>query len=409
MASGHRPLKASLLTVVWLCSTVAAGNPVLAEDYFPAPAAQGGWRKNTTPEFIRSLGLDPAGVEAFGGYNLSIPNKSHIEGYDYHEHTGSLVIKDGWIVGERYRRPDGAGYMNYLSSIGKSFALACFGVAEQDAANGGISVKLDRASRVYDRRWLPQGFPLSDERKREITFDQVFRHTSGICPQKTADGRILEKGRDRWSSYDGWVTGHDPMWPQTAELFFDPGRVEQFEGRETWGGHEGAYSSVAFAHIGLVIRNLYDTPAHRFLWDRLLEPMGFSGIDYHKPPEAPRVMWFTAGGLRMTTRDLARFAYLLLNDGRWNGRRLLPEGWVESFTSSPDYQNLRSNVDGFFGRKYPAGMYRLFGSGGNLVFVVPDYDLIAIRTGRTANAVAKILQRDVLRRIFLMIPGYEIE
>lgn len=382
---------------------------VPANDYYPSPGSQGGWRKNVEPEFIRSRGLDPLNVKAFGEYNLSIPNQSHIEGHDYHEHTGALVIKDGWIVGEWYRRPDGATYMNYLSSIGKSLALACFGIAELDGVRGATDTVIGRNSRVYDRRWLETGFPLSDERKQEITFEQVFRHTSGICPQITAQGKILEKGRDRWTDYDAWVVGHDPKWPQTAKLYFDPGQVQDFDGRERWGGHEGAYSSVAFAHVGLVIRGLYGVPAHQFLWERLLQPLGFSGIDYHKPPQPPDIMWFTAGGVRMTTRDLGRFAYLLLRGGRWEDHRLLPEGWVESFTSSPDYQNLRSNVDGYFGRAYPPDMFRLFGSGGNFVFIVPGLDLIAIRTGRTANALTKILQRDFLRRVFLMIPGYEVE
>ena len=111
----------------------------------------------------------------------------------------------------------------------------------------------------------------------------------------------------------------------------------------------------------------------------------------------------------MTTRDLGRFAYFLSRDGRWDGRRLLPDGWVESFTSIPNYPNIRSNVDGYFGQEFPPDMFRLFGSGGNLVFIVPGHDLIAIRTGRTSNALAKILERDFLRRVFLMIPGYDVE
>lgn len=391
--------------VIWAITMGSA----LANDYYPPPESRGGWRKNTEPQFIRSRGLDPGNVKAFGDYNLSIANQSHIKDYDYHEHNGVLVIKDGWVVGEWYRRPDGAAYMNYLSSIGKSFALACFGIAELDGARGAIDTVIGRDSRLYDRRWLQTGFPLSDERKQEITFEQVFRHTSGICPEQTAQGRLLENGRDRWTNYDAWVVGHEKRWWQTRKLYFDPGQVLQFEGRERWGSHEGAYSSVAFAHIGLVIRDLYGVPAHQFLWDRLLEPLGFSGIGYHKPPQPPDIMWFTAGGLTMTTRDLGRFAYLLLRDGRWEDHRLLPEGWVESFTASPYYQNLRSNVDGYFGRGYPPGMFRLFGSGGNFVFVVPELDLIAIRTGRTANSLMKILQRDFLRRVFLMIPGYEVE
>jgi len=162
--------------------TAIAGT-LQASDYFPLPESQGGWRKNVEPEFIRSHGLDPENVDAFGGYNLSIPSLSHIKKHDYHEHTGALVIKDGWIVGEWYWRPDGADYMNYLSSIGKSFALACFGIAELDGLEGRIPKRISRESRVYDPLWLEQGFPLSDPRKLQITFEQVFQHTSGICPQ----------------------------------------------------------------------------------------------------------------------------------------------------------------------------------------------------------------------------------
>jgi len=405
--SGPRRKFGMATLVLWTIAAVPA--LTLAEDYYPPPESQGGWRKNVDPEFIRSRGLDPVHVEGFGGYSLSVPNETVIENHDFHEHTGALVIKDGWIVGERYRSSDGAGYMHYLSSIGKSFALACFGIVELDGLEGRIPDRINRNSRVYDTRWLEQGFPLSDPRKQQITFEQVFQHTSGICPQNAADGRILEKGRNLWSDYDAWVVGHEDQWPQTKRLYFDPGRIPQPGVREGWSGREGSYSSVAFAHIGLVLRGLYDMPAHQFLWERLLEPLGFSGIDYHEPPHPGRIMWFTAGGLRMTTRDLARFAYFLLRDGRWKDKRLLPDGWVRSFTSSPDYPNIRSNVDGYFGRKYPPDMFRLLGSGGNFVFVVPGYDLIAIRTGRTANALMKVLQRDLLRRLFLMIPEYQAE
>ncbi|MDA9982967.1 serine hydrolase [Gammaproteobacteria bacterium] len=379
------------------------------DEYYPEPDSAAGWRKNTDPGFMRSLGLDPDNVDAFGEYNLSITKTSHIKGRDYHKYTGALVIKDGWIVGEWYNREDGADYMNYLSSVGKTFALACFGIVEKDGQEGRVDHVLDRNSRVYDPRWLGIGFPLSDERKRDITFEQIFQHTSGLCPQKTADGRLIENGRDRWTDYASWVLGQEERWHQTHKLYFSPGRPEEFADRETWGAHEGAYSSVGFAHIGLVIQGLYGIPAHQFLWERLLRPLGFSGIDFHNPPNPPKIKWFSAGGLRMTTRDFGRFAYFLSRGGRWNGRLLVPDGWVDSFTSSPNYQNLRSNVDGYFGENYPADMFRLFGSGGNFAFVVPGYDLIAIRTSRTALFLQKVLERDFLRRVFLMIPGYVVD
>jgi hypothetical protein len=36
------------------------------EDYFPEPASEGGWRTDTSPEFVRSLEIDPAKLSAFG-------------------------------------------------------------------------------------------------------------------------------------------------------------------------------------------------------------------------------------------------------------------------------------------------------------------------------------------------------
>lgn len=382
---------------------IAAALGGCGKDYFPPSDSEGGWRKNTDTEFIESLGLDPFHVEGFGGHSLSIPSDSHIVGYKYHEHVGTLVVKDGWIVGEWYNREDGAEFRNYLASVGKTFAIAMFGIAVQDAVDGRIPYSLDLSDRLYDRRWLAEGHPLSDPRKVEITFDQVFRHVSGMCPEETPDGTKIERGRDQWSDYVSWVVGHDANWPQTADLYFPPGRVAEYRDRTREPGHEHAYSSVAFAHIGLLLRNIYDMPAHQLLWERLLEPIGFSGIDYHEPPDPPSVKWFSAGGLRMTTRDFARFAYFIMKGGRWKDRQLLPEGWLDELTSTPYYPNLRSNVDGYFGERYPRDLIRIFGSGGNLAFIVPSLDLLAVRTSRTNNTLARLVEKDLLNRLFLMV------
>ena len=371
-----------------------------ADQYFPESDLAEGWRKNTDPAFLQSLGLDLGGVEGFGGYNLSVPSS---------EITGALVIKDGWIVGEWYSDPDGATHKHYLASIGKTFALTCFGIVVKDSREGKIDYAIDRSAHVYDPRWLEAGFPLTDERKRDITFDHIFRHTSGLCPQQTADGKVVERGRNQWTDYVSWVVGHDKSWPETSELYFNPGSPEEYSGRERWGTQLGAYSSVGFAHLGLVITDIYAIPAHEFLWSRLLAPLGFSGIEYHNPPDEPDIKWFTAGGIKITLRDFARFAYFLLTKGRWKDRQIVPAGWIESLTSTPFYPNLRSNVDGYFGELYPEDIFWMFGSGGNFAVVVPSYNLIALRTGRVDNFFIKLLERDFLRRTFLMIPDYEIE
>lgn len=362
-----------------------------SEDYFPEPESNGGWRKNFDPAFITSLGLDPKGVQEFGAYCFRVTGT-----------YSAVVIKDGWVVGEWHAHEGEEKKKAYVASIGKSFTLASFGIAVKDSLEGRISLPLKRSSRLYDARWLSAGFPLSDPLKKNITFEHVFRHTAGFGPEDLKGGY----GRDQWTSYVSWLTGHDPQWPETQKLFYPPGEPQKYDKHERWGDHDGAYSSIGFAHIGLVLSQIYQMPVSDLLWERLLKPIGFSGIDYHHPPSPPEIKWFTGGGLKMTSLDLARFAYLMMNKGDWNGERILPKGWVQSFVETPYYQNLRSNVDGYFGDRYPKDMFRMYGSGGNFVFVVPSLNMIVIRTGYLHNFFLERLEHDFLRRAFNMIPEY---
>ena len=59
--SGPRRKFGMATLVLWTIAAVPA--LTLAEDYYPPPESQGGWRKNVDPEFIRSRGLDPVHVD----------------------------------------------------------------------------------------------------------------------------------------------------------------------------------------------------------------------------------------------------------------------------------------------------------------------------------------------------------
>ena len=384
------------LLIACLLTTPIPGRAQPRENYFPPPESAGGWRADTSATFIRSLGLDPERLEEFGRFDLEVPNGNWMP---YSAYKGIIVIKHGWIVGEWYNIPEAKTFRTYISSNGKSFAIACFGILAEDSRAGRLKVQIDENSPVYDPHWLPQGFPLSDPRKAAITFEQIFRHTSGLCPERTASGEEVEQGRNEWSDYMDWVLGHDSKWPQTASLYFAPGRPEEYAGSEHLYGTTNAYSSVGFCHIGLALRNVYGVPAEDFLWRRLLEPLGFDGIEFHAPP-LDSLRWFSAGGLRMTPREYARFAYLLLHDGLWNGAQLAPAEWIRRFRTSPLYPNLRSNADSYFGPQYPKDMFRIAGSGLNWAFIVPSLDLIALRTSRANNEIWDQVQEEFLRKLF---------
>ena len=85
--------KLFLITTLFIGCALEAGQIIALssddrDDYFPPPEYEGGWRKNTDPEFIRSMGLDPVRLEEFGQYNLSVPNGNW---KPYSEYKGIIV------------------------------------------------------------------------------------------------------------------------------------------------------------------------------------------------------------------------------------------------------------------------------------------------------------------------------
>jgi len=342
-------------------------------EYYPAPETEGGWRKNNDPGFVRSLGIDPDKLEAFGQYNLSLPNCDRRPWSDY---KGVIVVKNGWVIGEWYEGEHAQTFLQYVASNGKSFTIVCLGIIFDASRRGDLLFDVGVRSKTYDERWLPEGFPLSDPRKSTITFEQILNHTSGLCPESQEGGR-----HERGKNYTQWVLGLDSKYTETAKLFYDPGSPEDYSG--------GTYSSIGFAHLGLAMPRLAGMAAHEFLWHRLLEPIGFSAVDYVEPPcewslgeENADVKWQTHSGLRMTTRDLARFSYFLLRDGRWGDEQVVSASWIRRFRASGDYPNLRGNASGYFGEQHPKHMFWTCGAGMNWALVIPSLDMVVVRTSR---------------------------
>ena len=99
-------------------------------------------------------------------------------------------------------------------------------------------------------------------------------------------------------------------------------------------------------------------------------------------PVDPQGYHYGAAFLRLPARDLAKFGYLYLNGGRWDGKQVIPADYVAAATSaagsSPNYSNgygwlwwVGTEIDRtFFARGY----------GGQLIYVVPELDLVIVVT-----------------------------
>lgn len=374
-------------------TTESGTGPLFAatlSDYFPPPEAKGGWRKTTNAENIRALGMDPSRISELGTYAMSLPWENFpmgISGYDP-SNKALLVIKSGWIVGEFYNQSSARTAIYYLASNGKSFAMMLLGRLQLDYPGLGIT----RSSRLYDKRWLPQGFPLSDSRKADITFDHVFRHTSGIAPEAQSPIASIAVSQNSNWNFAPFTLGKDSDYPVTAPLYYKPGAPSTYA--------KDPYSSVSFNHLSLVFRNVTGLEPSVYWRRKMLDPIGVGRVAFNTSPGMGSYLWATAGNALASARDYARLAYLLLHEGNWDGNQIFTSGWIRQFTTVAGYRNISSNANCLWGDQYPKDVYRIVGSGVNLAFVVPSLDLIVTLNGRVPNTLRDQVSNKILEELF---------
>jgi CubicO group peptidase (beta-lactamase class C family) len=118
--------------------------------------------------------------------------------------------------------------------------------------------------------------------------------------------------------------------------------------------------------------------------------------------------WVGSSYLYATARDYARFGMLYLNDGIFNGERILPEGWVEYTTTSAQAS------EGLYGSFFwlnrsrimpsaPEDMFACNGHDGQHIYILPSRELIIVVLGYSPTSTGGMdtdrLIKDVLETL----------
>jgi CubicO group peptidase (beta-lactamase class C family) len=142
------------------------------------------------------------------------------------------------------------------------------------------------------------------------------------------------------------------------------------------------YSSGTANILSAIIRKtLADSDYYRFPYEQLFYKIGM----YSALPEPDAGGTFAGSSYcYATARDWARFGLLYLQDGVWNGQRILPKGWVD-FTQTGDsasgnsYGALWWLNKGLRHPKLPEDCYSCEGYEGQYIWVIPSKDLVVVR------------------------------
>jgi hypothetical protein len=121
-----------------------------------------------------------------------------------------------------------------------------------------------------------------------------------------------------------------------------------------------------------------------YLRPRLFEPLGIENPTWEMSPQGVSTGGY---GLSIRTKDIASFGQLYLQKGKWQGKQLVPESWVEAATKleTSNGSNPNSDWDQGYGYQFwrsRHGAYRGDGAFGQYCIVLPEQDaVIAITSG----------------------------
>jgi len=289
-----------------------------------------------------------------------------------------LVVHHGAIIAERYAQGFGPDSRMQSWSMAKTVTQALVGILVGQK-------RLDLHAPAPVPAWQAK-----DDPRGAITLDQLLHMTSGL---DNADG-----GTEVDSFASRLLFG-----PGSLDVFAYASNVPSINTPDThWAYSTGTSMIVA----GIVGRTVGGGPPEMiaFMHRELFDPIGMRTA----VPEFDAAGTFLGGAwVWATARDWARIGYLYLRDGVWDGRRVLPEGWVDySRTPAPApnngvygahlWLNLEPKPKQF--APLPGGPHSAFclsGNGGQMVVVVPTRDLVVVRLGVTQTmtfpAVAEAL------------------
>ncbi|MGH7518540.1 MAG: serine hydrolase domain-containing protein [Gemmatimonadales bacterium] len=272
--------------------------------------------------------------------------------YSPHHTLGVVVVYRGRIVTERYA-PGWSMHTQYRTwSTAKSIASALVGIL---VAQGKLDLQAPAPIAEWRHPLDPRG---------AITIEHLLHMSSGL---------VSGGSRTPLGYWGGIDIAADAAAAQPERA---PGTRWKYSNYDT--------ILLLRAAREVLGDDAYASFPRRALLDRI-------GMHHTFPETDPFGNYVLSSQVYSTPRDLARFGLLYLNDGVWNGQRILPEGWV-AFTVQPAPAHDpggRASAWGYgahwwlLGRdpRVPADAYTTDGRRGQHVSVVPSRQLVVVRTG----------------------------
>lgn len=278
---------------------------------------------------------------------------------------GVVVIRHGYLVWEYYPNTAyDANTIHYLYSVTKSFTSCLIGIALD---KGYIHNTSQRMVSFFPDRTIAN----LDDRKQRITLENLLMMKSGMRWDESS-APFTDPRNDIYH-----ILHEDGLqWCLDLETDSEPGTYWRYN---TGASH--ILSGIVTASTG--------ASTLKFAEENLFKPLGITHYSWATDPGGTVIGGFD---LQLSPRDMAKFGYLYLHGGQWDGEQIVPEAWVEKSTSTLTQPYATLGYGYQWWTTPSQNLYSARGLYNQMIYVLPDLDtVIAItanmRSGGTDNYI----------------------
>ena len=304
--------------------------------------------------------------------------------------TSILIARNGKLAYERYFDGSNPQTLRNTRSATKTITGMLIGIAIDKGYLTGIDVPIMRF--FQDKQPLES----PDPRKDKITIEDFLTMSSIL---ECDDNNQFSRGNEeRMYLVEDWtkfalnlpIKGY-PSWtakPKDAPY-----------------GRTFSYCTAGAIVLGEILNKATNMPVEEFARMNLFANLGIRDADWQFTPLG---LASTAGGLSLRSQDLLKLGQLYLNEGIWNGHRVISKKWVINSTQP----HVRVDDDTEYGylwwlrkfksetKTHPA--FYMAGNGGNKVCVFPKLELVVVITSTNFNTRGMHEQTDRLLSEFIL-------
>ncbi len=358
---------------------IASVLPMLVLFLVILPTSGGNNQTTWIPDYWPTIDWQTSSPEAQG---MDSAYLTALDEYIMNEFWGNamvstLIIKNGYLVHETYYDDFWDGnYTRNIFSCTKSVTSTLLGIAIEE---GYISSVDEPVLDFFPNRT----FANTDTRKQTMTILDLLTMTAGFnwieAPYTSSESHYMQM-----TESDDWV-----QFVLDRPMEYTPG--------EFWEYNTGA------SHLLSAILNVSTGMfTQHFAEERLFLPLGITEYSWTRDPQGN-----VNGGsnLNLRPRDMAKFGFLFLNNGTWDGVQIVPANWAATATA----QHITLSETTGYGYQWwvhpRLSAYSARGYLGQLIYVFPQLNMIVIFTASTNALEDSYLIENYILPSAGIIPG----